>query len=334
MPDDQQPGQAEEAGGAAAGPEPAEAPATEPVKPSAESAEKSSRAPARQPKQAQAAAGDRPRRRWAGGEQAPQAPPPCPPDTRANEKGAPDQPAQPLRAAGRGRQHGCLKITMMLLKRRNEPQMLNTFWKPPRRTAWRQGRCRRWPSLRRRCLTPAAGCPGLGGSTPEVGGVVREEAALPQHLPGRPREGLAAVALVVGLEGLSKVHVSVRHRLVAQRLRALREVVEVEVAGHVDRRVALRQLQSDGLPVLDVAQDLPEAGAHARLSSMALLHDAAHDAGLLGVPPRGHVPGGRRTPALSARAYRSCGRRFTVSVSRPTASEYSSPSFQIRRFSR
>ena len=26
-------------------------------------------------------------------------------------------------------------------------------------------------------------------------------------------------------------------------------------AGHVDRRVALRQLQSDGLPLLDVAQD-------------------------------------------------------------------------------
>ena len=37
MPDDQQPGQAEEAGGA--GPEPAETPATEPVKPPAGSAE-------------------------------------------------------------------------------------------------------------------------------------------------------------------------------------------------------------------------------------------------------------------------------------------------------
>ena len=44
------------------------------------------------------------------------------------------------------------------------------------------------------------------------------------------------------------------------------------MAGHVDRRVALRQLQSDGLPLLDVAQDLPEAGAHAEAELSPLLH--------------------------------------------------------------
>ena len=77
MPDDQQPGQAEEAGGA-------EAPATEPIKPRAGSAgdlsavpspgpaevmvavpaAEAAGAPEPKPAQAQVAAGDRPRRRW------------------------------------------------------------------------------------------------------------------------------------------------------------------------------------------------------------------------------------------------------------------------------
>ena len=40
------------------------------------------------------------------------------------------QPAEPLRAAGRGVQHGRVsKATMMPLERRNEPQMLRSFWK-------------------------------------------------------------------------------------------------------------------------------------------------------------------------------------------------------------
>ena len=80
--------------------------------------------------------------------------------------------------------------------------------------------------------------------------------------PGRLREGLPPVALVVRLEGLCGVDVGVGHRLIAQRLGRLREVVEVEVGGHVDRGIALGQLQSDGLPLLDVAQHLAIVGAH------------------------------------------------------------------------
>ena len=54
----------------------------------------------------------------------------CPPDTCADAEGAADQPAEPLRAAGRGVQHGRVsKATMMPLERRNEPQMLRSFWK-------------------------------------------------------------------------------------------------------------------------------------------------------------------------------------------------------------
>ena len=52
------------------------------------------------------------------------------PDARADAEGAADQPAEPLRAAGRGVQHGRVsKATMMPLERRNEPQMLRSFWK-------------------------------------------------------------------------------------------------------------------------------------------------------------------------------------------------------------
>ena len=65
-----------------------------------------------------------------------------------------------------------------------------------------------------------------GVHAPKVAAAVREEAALSQHVPGRPREGLAAVALVVGLEGLRGVDVGVGHRLVTQRLRALGKIVE------------------------------------------------------------------------------------------------------------
>ena len=52
------------------------------------------------------------------------------PDARADAEGAADQPAEPLRAAGRGVQHGRVsKATMMPLERRKEPQMLRSFWK-------------------------------------------------------------------------------------------------------------------------------------------------------------------------------------------------------------
>ena len=40
-----------------------------------------------------------------------------------------DQPAEPLRAAGHGEQHGRVRGTMMPLERRNEAQMLRSFWK-------------------------------------------------------------------------------------------------------------------------------------------------------------------------------------------------------------
>ena len=47
----------------------------------------------------------------------------------------------------------------------------------------------------------------------------------------------AAVALVMGLEGLRRVDVGVGHGLVAQGLRALGKIVKEEVAGHVDRSI-------------------------------------------------------------------------------------------------
>ena len=49
-----------------------------------------------------------------------------------------------------------------------------------------------------------------GVRAPEIAAAVRKEAALPQHVPaGRPREGPAAVALVVGVEGVRGVDVGV-----------------------------------------------------------------------------------------------------------------------------
>ena len=173
MPDDQQPGQAEEAGGAAAGPEPAEAPATEPVKLNAGSAGDLPAVPppgpaepmlavpaaeaagAPEPKAAPKKRGRPPGSRnkpkpppatvpadaGAGGEQAPQAPVAPEPERQPEQPEQPRRPvhltpaqmrrvsAEPLQAAGRGRQHGCLKGTMMPLERRNEPQMVRSFWK-------------------------------------------------------------------------------------------------------------------------------------------------------------------------------------------------------------
>ena len=178
-----------------------------------------------------------------------------------------------------------------------------------------------------------------GSAPPEIAAAVRKEAALPQHVPGRPGEGLPAVALVVRLEGLRGVDVGVGHRLVAQRLGRLREIIEVEMGGHVDRRIALRQLQGDGLPFLDVAQHLAIVGAHSEAELAPLLHLCLRTSRRRRPTPGCSVPAAtslaaQRTPARSAGAYLSCGRRLlTVSVSRPTASVYSSPSLRILLFS-
>ena len=192
------------------------------------------------------------------------------------------------------------------------------------------------PSPRPAMAVSAAWMPDSLSRLAKVGGCGASKPALPHHLPGRPREGLPAVALVVGLEGLRGVDVGVGHRLVAQGLRALGEIVEVEVAGQVDRSIALRQLQADGLPFLDVAQHLAVVGPDPEAVLAPLLHAFLRTRRPRLPTPECSVPRPRpsRRGARLAGAYLSCGRRrLTVSVSRPTASVYSSPSLRILRFS-
>ena len=53
-----------------------------------------------------------------------------------------------------------------------------------------------------------------------------------------------------------------RHRRVAERLRGVRVVVEVELARRVDGSVAIGQVQGQGLAFLDIPQRLSEGGLH------------------------------------------------------------------------
>ncbi|CAE7568232.1 FV3-083R, partial [Symbiodinium pilosum] len=125
MPDEHQPDQAEEAGGAAEAP----AAATEPV----DAGDLPPVPPAGPPEPVVAV----PAAEGPGGEPLPPAgaaaaaaaEAPREDDSLAGAAHEADQPAEPLRAAGRGCQHGCLKGTMMPLERRNEAQMLRSFWK-------------------------------------------------------------------------------------------------------------------------------------------------------------------------------------------------------------
>ena len=64
------------------------------------------------------------------------------------------------------------------------------------------------------------------------------------------------------------------------------------MGGHVDRGIALGQLQSDGLPLLDVAQHLAIVGAHSEAELSSLFHAfLSHNPRLLGVAAPRDVSG-------------------------------------------
>ena len=173
-----------------------------------------------------------------------------------------------------------------------------------------------WAGSARRCAEP-----GIGAPVVAVG-----QEGRPREFSGRPREGDSLVALVGGLERSRWVQRRVRHRRVAERLRGVRVVVEVELARRVDGSVAIGQVQGQGLAFLDIPQRLSEGGLHAEASASPFVHLLLYIS-----PPKTwlsllFLPAAtsraiRWTPWRSAGAYLSCGiRRFTASVIRPISS--------------
>ena len=116
----------------------------------------------------------------------------------------------------------------------------------------------------------------------------------PREFSGRPREGDSLVALVSGLERSRRVQRRVRHRRIAEGLRGVRKIIEIEVARRVDRSVALGQVEGEGLALLDVTEDLAEGGLHAEASTSLFLHlyldQSSEHLAVATVSSRDHVP--------------------------------------------
>ena len=152
------------------------------------------------------------------------------------------------------------------------------------------------------------GARGPGSPAPPAGSARRSAALAGVHGP---------VALAVQVEGPGAQEVSARkghavvafvgifearlgvHGRVGQRCRlglaAVGIVVQPEVAGGQDARVAVGEVDGQGLALGDVAQHLPVGGSDAEAVRTPLLHVKKHHpavhARVAGVPARGHVPG-------------------------------------------
>ena len=151
---------------------------------------------------------------------------------------------------------------------------------------------RQWPRRVQAVVPP--GLPWVHAPVVAVG-----EEGGPGELSGRQGEGHSVVALVGGLEGGRRVQLGVGHGSLADGLRRIGVVIQVEVAGSVDARLAVGQIQVQGLTLLDVAEDLAEGGLHAEAVASALFH-------LLTASPR--RPGSRSCFYLRPRPAPSCER--------------------------
>ena len=104
----------------------------------------------------------------------------------------------------------------------------------------------------------------------------------PRELSGGAREGDSIVALVGGLERSRRVQRRVRQRGIAEGLRGVGVIVEEKMARRVDAGLPVREVQGEGLALLDVAQDLcltawrrqlrPQLRAFTVLPSVLCLH--------------------------------------------------------------
>ena len=136
----------------------------------------------------------------------------------------------------------------------------------------------------------AQSLPGIGAPVVAVGQERR-----PRELSGRPREGDSLVALVSGLERSRRVQRRVRHRRIAEGLRGVRKIIEIEVARRVDAEAfRFGQVQGEGLALLDVTEDLAEGGLHAEASTSLFLHlylqQSSEHLAVATVSSSGHVP--------------------------------------------
>ena len=91
--------------------------------------------------------------------------------------------------------------------------------------------------------------------------------------PAAPRagEGHAVVAFVRRLEvqGQGRIDAGVRQRGVAEGLRGVGVIVEVEVARRVDARFAVGQVQGQGLALRDVARQTLSQGTYVLRAKVA-----------------------------------------------------------------
>ena len=135
----------------------------------------------------------------------------------------------------------------------------------------------------------AQGLPGIAAPVVAVG-----QEGWPGELSGGAREGDPIVALVRSLERSRRVQRGVGQRRLADGLRGVGVIIEIEVTGSVDRGVALGQVQGEGLALLNVPEDLAKAGLDAEASASAFLHlylhQPAEHLAVATVSSRGHVP--------------------------------------------
>ena len=83
---------------------------------------------------------------------------------------------------------------------------------------------------------------------------------------------LAVVAFVGGLKRSRRVQSRVGQRCLADGLRGVGVIVEIEVTGSVDAGLPVREVQGEGLALLNVPQDLTKGGLDAEASASPFLH--------------------------------------------------------------
>ena len=94
----------------------------------------------------------------------------------------------------------------------------------------------------------AQGLPWVHASIVGVG-----QEGRPRELSWRAWEGHSVVALVSGFKRCRRIDAGVGQRGVAEGLRGIGVIVQIEVTGSVDAGLAVREIQGQGLALLDVA---------------------------------------------------------------------------------
>ena len=89
---------------------------------------------------------------------------------------------------------------------------------------------------------------------------------------GRVREGDSIIAFVRRFKGQGRIQARVGQRRVADGLGCVGEIIQVEVAGRVDARLAVGQGDVERLALSDVTEDLAKVGRDAEAVTSAFLH--------------------------------------------------------------